>query len=68
MHTPKKKKAIKKIDTEKPDYNLNQMLTDSPLFLELARIEKALVNHSCVEALAWCKENGAALKKTQVGG
>lgn len=42
-----------------------EMLTDAPLFLELARIEKALVNHSCVEALAWCKENGAALKKTQ---
>ena len=43
------------------------MLTDAPLFSELARIEKALANHSCSEALAWCKENAAALKKAQVG-
>ncbi|KNZ46039.1 hypothetical protein VP01_760g7 [Puccinia sorghi] len=42
-----------------------EMLTDAPLFSELARIEKALANHSCSEALAWCKENAAALKKAQ---
>ena len=41
------------------------MLTDAPLFSELARIEKALTEHSCSEALAWCKENAAALKKAQ---
>ncbi|KAI9602723.1 hypothetical protein H4Q26_002019 [Puccinia striiformis f. sp. tritici PST-130] len=42
-----------------------EMLTDAPLFSELDRIEKALNDHSCSEALAWCKENSAALKKTQ---
>lgn len=42
-----------------------EMLVDTPLFTELARIEKALSDHSCAEALAWCKENSAALKKMQ---
>ncbi|POW09946.1 hypothetical protein PSTT_06392 [Puccinia striiformis] len=42
-----------------------EMLTDAPLFSELDRIEKALNDHSCSEALAWCKENSAALKKSQ---
>lgn len=42
-----------------------EALVDAPLFAELARIEFALVGHSCTEALAWCKENAGALKKMQ---
>ncbi|CAH7686482.1 CTLH/CRA C-terminal to lish motif domain-containing protein [Phakopsora pachyrhizi] len=40
-------------------------LVDENLFSELARIESALNQHSCTEALAWCKENSGALKKMQ---
>ncbi|MBW0468463.1 hypothetical protein O181_008178 [Austropuccinia psidii MF-1] len=42
-----------------------EALVDEPLFTELNRIEKALAEHSCSEALAWCKENSGALKKMQ---
>ncbi|KAH9814402.1 CTLH/CRA C-terminal to lish motif domain-containing protein [Melampsora americana] len=42
-----------------------EALVDAPLFAELARIEFALVAHSCTEALAWCKENAGPLKKMQ---
>ncbi|KAG0143985.1 hypothetical protein CROQUDRAFT_660506 [Cronartium quercuum f. sp. fusiforme G11] len=42
-----------------------EALVDAPLFAELARIELALVGHSCTEALAWCKENSGTLKKMQ---
>lgn len=34
--------------------------------MEIKRIEDALRNHSCTEALAWCNENKAALRKAKV--
>lgn len=36
------------------------------LFKELKAIEKALQAGSAVEALAWCKDNASALKKSKV--
>lgn len=40
---------------------------DIRLFVELIRIETALVeNRSVTEALAWCGENRGTLKKTKV--
>ena len=43
-----------------------QALVDIGLFMEIRRIEDALRNHSCTEALAWCNENKAALRKGKV--
>ncbi|KAF8591289.1 hypothetical protein K439DRAFT_1650826 [Ramaria rubella] len=40
-----------------------EALVDIDLFSEIHRIEDALRNHSCTEALAWCSENKAALRK-----
>jgi len=36
------------------------------MFMDIRRIELGLVNHSCTEALAWCNENKAALRKLKV--
>ena len=36
------------------------------MFMDIRRIELGLVNHSCAEALAWCNENKAALRKLKV--
>ncbi|KXN82201.1 Macrophage erythroblast attacher [Leucoagaricus sp. SymC.cos] len=40
-----------------------QTLVDIDLFSDIKRIEDALARHSCTEALAWCSENKAALRK-----
>ncbi|KAF8521027.1 CTLH/CRA C-terminal to lish motif domain-containing protein [Gautieria morchelliformis] len=40
-----------------------EALVDIDLFSEIHRIEDALRNHSCTEALAWCSENKSALRK-----
>jgi len=48
------------------DWLLRQTLVDIDLFSDIKRIEDALARHSCVEALAWCSENKAALRKTKV--
>lgn len=40
-----------------------QTLVDIDLFSDIKRIEDALARHSCAEALAWCSENKAALRK-----
>lgn len=42
-----------------------QTLVDIDLFSDIKRIEDALAQHSCIEALAWCSENKAALRKTK---
>jgi macrophage erythroblast attacher len=44
-----------------------QILVDLDLFGDIRRIELALERHSCTEALAWCSENKAALRKAKVG-
>ena len=41
-------------------------LVDIDLFSDIRRIEDALARHSCTEALAWCSENKAALRKVKV--
>ncbi|CAK5261883.1 unnamed protein product [Mycena citricolor] len=38
-------------------------LVDIDLFSDVRRIEKALEQHSCAEALVWCSENKSALRK-----
>ncbi|KAF7316383.1 hypothetical protein MIND_00157100 [Mycena indigotica] len=40
-----------------------ETLVDIDLFADIKRIEAALESHSCTEALAWCSENKAALRK-----
>ncbi|KAF9445807.1 hypothetical protein P691DRAFT_805203 [Macrolepiota fuliginosa MF-IS2] len=40
-----------------------ETLVDIDLFSDIKRIEDALARHSCTEALAWCSENKAALRK-----
>ncbi len=42
-------------------------LVDIDLFTDIRRIEDALSRHSCTEALAWCNENKASLRKMKVG-
>lgn len=43
-----------------------QKLVDVDLFSDIRRIEDALGRKSCTEALAWCSENKAALRKLKV--
>jgi len=40
-----------------------ETLVDIDLFSDIKRIEDALARHSCTEALTWCSENKAALRK-----
>ncbi|KAI0760120.1 CTLH/CRA C-terminal to lish motif domain-containing protein [Fomes fomentarius] len=40
-----------------------EKLVDIDLFSDIRRIEEALNRKSCTEALAWCSENKAALRK-----
>ncbi|EJD51138.1 hypothetical protein AURDEDRAFT_111798 [Auricularia subglabra TFB-10046 SS5] len=40
-------------------------LVDIELFQYIQRVEDALANHSCTEALAWCSENKVALRKAK---
>ncbi|KAF8348744.1 macrophage erythroblast attacher isoform 1 [Amanita rubescens] len=40
-----------------------ETLVDIDLFTDIRRIEDALSRHSCTEALAWCNENKASLRK-----
>ncbi|KAH6917944.1 macrophage erythroblast attacher isoform 1 [Coprinopsis sp. MPI-PUGE-AT-0042] len=42
-----------------------ETLVDIELFSDLRRIETALSEHSCTEALTWCSENKAALRKVK---
>ncbi|EKM57524.1 uncharacterized protein PHACADRAFT_251198 [Phanerochaete carnosa HHB-10118-sp] len=42
-----------------------ERLVDLELFSEIRRVEEALKKHSCAEALAWCSENKAALRKVK---
>jgi macrophage erythroblast attacher len=42
-------------------------LVDIELFMDIRRIEDDLRNQSCIEALAWCSENKAALRKAKAG-
>lgn len=44
-----------------------ETLVDIDLFSDIRRIEDALARQSCTEALAWCSENKAALRKAKVG-
>ena len=44
---------------------MTQKLVDIGLFSDIHRIEAALRGHSCTEALAWCSENKAALRKAK---
>ncbi len=43
-----------------------QRLVDIELFKEVRRVEDALRNRSCTEALAWCNENKLVLRKAKV--
>ena len=43
----------------------SQKLVDIDLFSDIHRIEDALRRHSCTEALAWCSENKATLRKAK---
>ncbi|KAG6873090.1 hypothetical protein C0995_003135 [Termitomyces sp. Mi166 len=40
-----------------------ETLVDIDLFMDIRRIEDALLRHSCTKALAWCNENKVALRK-----
>ncbi|EIW78394.1 hypothetical protein CONPUDRAFT_108277 [Coniophora puteana RWD-64-598 SS2] len=40
-----------------------ERFVDIDLFTDISRTEEALRKHSCTEALAWCSENKAALRK-----
>ncbi|KAG6897245.1 hypothetical protein C0992_003135 [Termitomyces sp. T32_za158] len=40
-----------------------ETLVDIDLFMDIRRIETALLRHSCTEALVWCNENKVALRK-----
>ncbi|KAF9010185.1 CTLH/CRA C-terminal to lish motif domain-containing protein [Cyathus striatus] len=40
-----------------------ETLVDIDLFSDIKRIESALENHGCSEALTWCSENKTALQK-----
>ncbi|KAF5329946.1 hypothetical protein D9611_010440 [Ephemerocybe angulata] len=42
-----------------------ETLVDIELFTDIRRIESALARHSCTEALSWCSENKAALRKVK---
>ncbi|KLO05660.1 hypothetical protein SCHPADRAFT_839102 [Schizopora paradoxa] len=42
-----------------------EKLVDINLFTEIRRIEEALRQYSCTEALAWCSENKVALRKVK---
>ncbi|KIK68605.1 hypothetical protein GYMLUDRAFT_68454 [Collybiopsis luxurians FD-317 M1] len=42
-----------------------EVLVDLDLFSDIRRIERALSDHSCAEALAWCSENKASLRKVK---
>lgn len=41
------------------------MLVDLSLFADINRIEKALTEHRCTEALAWCSDNKSFLRKAK---
>lgn len=45
---------------------LLKTLVDLDLFSDIRRIEVALTQHDCTEALTWCNENKAALRKIKV--
>ncbi|KAF8527643.1 CTLH/CRA C-terminal to lish motif domain-containing protein [Hysterangium stoloniferum] len=40
-----------------------EALVDIELFTDIQRIEEALLQYRCTDALAWCSENKAALRK-----
>ncbi|TEB34170.1 macrophage erythroblast attacher isoform 1 [Coprinellus micaceus] len=42
-----------------------ETLVDIDLFTDIRRIETALAHQSCTEALAWCSENKASLRKAK---
>ena len=46
--------------------NYDQTLVDIDLFTDIRRIETALSNYNCADALAWCSENKTALRKVKV--
>ncbi|ESK92860.1 Macrophage erythroblast attacher [Moniliophthora roreri MCA 2997] len=56
-----KEKTAKQIAKDKDI----ETLVDISLFGDIRRIETALQQHSCTEALAWCSENKSALKKSK---
>ncbi|KAI0696838.1 CTLH/CRA C-terminal to lish motif domain-containing protein [Cytidiella melzeri] len=56
-----KEKTARKIAAEKGI----ETLVDIELFSDIRRIEDALGKQSCTEALAWCSENKAALRKVK---
>ncbi|KAG6811406.1 hypothetical protein H0H92_007599 [Tricholoma furcatifolium] len=55
-------KTARKIAEEK---NI-ETLVDIELFMDIRRIEQALLRNNCTEALAWCNENKVALRKIKV--
>ncbi|KAF9467871.1 CTLH/CRA C-terminal to lish motif domain-containing protein [Collybia nuda] len=54
-----KEKTARQIAKEKDI----ETLVDIDLFMDIRRIEGALNNHSCAEALSWCNENKTVLRK-----
>ncbi|THH28961.1 hypothetical protein EUX98_g5223 [Antrodiella citrinella] len=56
-----KEKTAKQIARDRGIENL----VDIELFSEIRRIEEALKRCSCTEALSWCSENKAALRKVK---
>ncbi|KAJ3742729.1 CTLH/CRA C-terminal to lish motif domain-containing protein [Lentinula detonsa] len=56
-----KEKTARRIAREKDI----EVLVDLDLFSDIRRIEGALSEHSCTEALAWCSENKASLRKVK---
>ncbi|KAF5389545.1 hypothetical protein D9757_004169 [Collybiopsis confluens] len=56
-----KEKTARQIAREKDI----EPLVDLDLFSDIRRVEHALSDHSCTEALAWCSENKASLRKVK---
>ncbi|KAF9787953.1 CTLH/CRA C-terminal to lish motif domain-containing protein [Thelephora terrestris] len=54
-----RERTAKKLTAEKDIHTL----VDVDMFMDIRRIELGLLNRSCTEALAWCNENKAALRK-----
>lgn len=47
-------------------FNRLKTLVDIDLFDDIRRIETALSQHNCADALTWCNENKTALRKLKV--
>lgn len=62
-----RREYVKTAEMLSRDEALNGLVdVELDLFQELRRIEQALREGSAVEALHWCKDNSATLKKSKV--